>query len=267
MIEPIRNLFWHLPPELRRKLVAGLMRGKYKAFHNKCEREIKNPLGSTLRPFVDHKCIFVHIPKSAGLSVTNSLFGGITGSHMKIVEYQTMFCQQQFDQYFKFTFVRNPWDRAVSAFFYLKKGGMGEMNRNWAMRNLGSYSDFDTFVKQWVNQENIHSHSHFRPQYKFICLPGKRKPAVDFIGYFENLDADYSFIKKKIGVRAKLQTRNVTNERHRDYRQYYSEETKEIIANVYHEDIELFGYDFDNQMIEKVVTRRGRSGEPNISYC
>jgi hypothetical protein len=246
VIKTIKSSFWYLPSEVRRKLAPVLMRDKYEHFHEKCHREAENPYGSTLQPFIDHKCIFVHVPKSAGLSVTNSLFGTMTGSHMKIVEYQTMFTKEEFDQFFKFAFVRNPWDRVVSAFLYLKRGGFGERDRVWATENLAAYNDFDAFAKQWLNEENARLHLHFTPQYPFIYLPGKRKPAVDFVGYFENLEADYYFIREKIGVGKELQVKNVTKDRHRDHRQYYSEKTKRIVADIYRKDIELFGYDFDN---------------------
>jgi hypothetical protein len=256
LTKPAKKLFWYLPSQVRRKLAVGLMPERYQGFHKKLRPEAQARFGSTLRPFVDHECIFVHIPKSAGLSVTNSLFGSITGSHMKIVEYQTMFSQKEFDHFFKFTFVRNPWDRVVSAFIYLKKGGMNENNRTWALENLSAYNDFNTFATKWINKKNIRSHSHFRPQYQFVCLPGKREPAVDFIGYFENLEADYSFVRGKIGTGVELRTMNVTSEKQRDYRSYYSEETKQIVADVYCEDIELFGYDFDNHSVQSLIAKR-----------
>ncbi len=253
MIKAVKELFWHLPAEYRRGLAAKVMPERYHSFQKKRRPEARARYGSTLYPFIEHECIFVHIPKSAGLSVTNSLFGSITGSHIKLVEYQTLFSHSEFERFFKFTFVRNPWDRAVSAFFYLKKGGMNEQDRRWGLKNLAPYKDFDTFARRWINEKSVLLHSHFKPQYQYVCLPGKREPAVDFIGYFENLEADYNVVREKLGTGEALQSRNVTRERHRDYRQYYSEETKRIVAEAYRKDIELFGYDFDNSSFGKTL--------------
>lgn len=256
MKKAAHHIFWHLPPELRRKLAPSVLPKRHESFQGKLQPNAEERFGSTLKPFVDHKCIFVHIPKSAGLSVTDGLFGAVTGSHIKLVEYQTMFSRQEFDQFFKFTFVRNPWDRLVSAFFYLKKGGINANNLKWSRKNLDRYDDFDTFAKRWVNEKNVYSHLHFMPQHLFICLPRKRNPAVDFIGYYEHLEADYDFIRGRIGVGTELEAKNVTSDRNRDYRQYYSEETKRIVADAYHRDIELFEYDFDNESVQEVIANR-----------
>jgi len=252
MIKPVKELFWHLPPGLRRGLAPSLMRERYRGFQQRRHPDAKSRFGSTLQPFIDHSCIFIHIPKSAGLAVTNSLFGSVTGNHITLVEYQTMFSHKEFDQFFKFTFVRNPWDRVVSAFHYLKKGGINARDRAWAAEHLSAYKDFDAFASQWLNKRNIRLRAHFRPQYQFICLPGSLEPKVDFIGYFEDLEADYNVVRAKIGTGTALQSRNVTRGRQKDYRQYYSDETRQLVANVYHEDIKLFGYDFHNLSLRKM---------------
>jgi hypothetical protein len=68
---------------------------------------------------------------------------------------------------------------------------------------LKIYSDFDGFDKGWINKENIRKVFLFSPQCSYICLKHK-EPAVDFIGYFENLKEDYNYVKKPIGVESEL---------------------------------------------------------------
>src|SRR5258706_16293188 len=80
-------------------------------------------------PFDEHRCIFVHIPKCAGNSVTKSLsqFGGFDCGHTNLKRFQIMFGPEEFNRYFKFAFVRNPYDRLFSAFLFMKKGGTNEI--------------------------------------------------------------------------------------------------------------------------------------------
>jgi hypothetical protein len=212
-----------------------------------------------LKPFDQHRCIFVHIPKCAGISVATTLFHGLGGAHTTIRQYQLVFTKREFDEYFKFTFVRNPWDRLVSAFHFLRAGGMHGADRGWAQANLAQYSDFDDFVRRWVNKTNVMSSwIHFLPQSYFIHDPGSNHPRVDFIGYYENLQHDFSYIARRLGVAAELKELNKGKKKQTDYREYYTETTKRIVADVYDADIHCFGYDFDNSMLRGQLARRDR---------
>jgi len=55
-------------------------------------------------PFDRYQCIFVHIPKTAGVSICRSLFENLAGGHTTIAKYQIIFSKKEFDRYFKFTF-------------------------------------------------------------------------------------------------------------------------------------------------------------------
>jgi hypothetical protein len=210
------------------------------------ERIIVTEAGYSFQPFDQHKCIFVHVPKTAGVSVARSLFGNLAGGHTPLEKYQIIFSKNEYENYFKFTFVRNPWDRLVSAYSFLRNGGFDEQDRLWAQNNLSSYNDFDGFVKGWVRKRNIESKIHFMPQYKFVCEPMKFSPGVNYIGYFENLEDDYYYIRNMLGIKASLPHLNSTERKKDDYRNFYTEETKKIVADVYMKDIQIFGYDFDN---------------------
>ena len=144
------------------------------------------------------KCLFIHVPKVAGKSVL-SLFGlpllgrDYNGSlpwirepygHARIVNYRR---QPWFKDYFKFAFVRNPFDRLVSAFFYLNGGGINEWDRNFADAHLQIYDgDFQRFVLEGL--DSVIDHTHFKPQIDWICEPGDDEPMVDFLGRFEELE-------------------------------------------------------------------------------
>jgi len=204
-------------------------------------------------------CIFVHIPKCAGTSLRES-FQIPLGGHGTLVDYQLRLPPEDFESSFKFTFVRNPWDRLVSAFFFLKNQNM-KSNRKWAKKNLAAWNDFDSFVRQWVTVENVWSYSHFRPQFYFVSTE-TRRPAVDFIGFYENLPGDFAFLCKKLKVQASLREENRNSLRAENYRNYYTDETRDIVAGVYAEDIRLFGYSFDNSSLPNQIAAREGRGEP-----
>jgi hypothetical protein len=233
-------------------------------------------------------CIFVHIPKTAGQSVERyflDLLGASENqlkelllcgnrdpsrgpprlSHLRAAEYVSggFVSEQEFRDAFKFSFVRNPWDRIVSFYKY----------RGHAYRY-----DFKTFlfhhfpVADWSND-----YCHVMPQHAYLyqgkdCL-------VDFVGRFENLQSDFDHVCRIIGtptgrlphVNQSLQqhtvlsvlrgeprkiARNLKRIARRGrmkrntfghYSEYYDDESREYVQQLYHEDINCFGYVFENK--------------------
>ncbi len=196
----------------------------------------------SLAPFDYYRCIFIHIPKTAGISVTHALFGNSAGVHKSVKNYQDIFPSRTFNQYFKFSFVRNPWDRLFSAFNFLKRGGLHNKDAEWAEIHIDKFDTFEQFVHQWVTQENIFKGIHFYPQNWFLTDKNDHIP-VDFIGKFESLDQDFRFICHKIGINAKLIHKNASGKK-KNFRDFYSTEMKNIVHEVYSTDIEKFKYTF-----------------------
>lgn len=216
--------------------------GKFNKFKEQRYRTMDDP--HSCRPFDQYRCIFVHIPKCAGISVSRSLFGNVSGAHHSIQKFQIMFAPDEFAQYFKFTFVRNPWDRLVSAFHFLKKGGLTVQDKDWSDRYLAPYPDFDAFARHGIQNRQIFFFPHFRPQYTYICLLG-RQPAMNFIGYFENLSRDFDYICQTLKLDASLKSLNRNPDRESDFRKYYTNETRDIVGRLYADDIRMLGYTFD----------------------
>lgn len=196
----------------------------------------------SLKGFDDLKCIFVHIPKAAGISVNKALFGTYGGSHMKLKDYQLIFSKTEFYEYYKFTFVRNPWDRLVSTYFFLKNGGFHEKDKEWFDDNLSQFENFEDFVLNWLNIENSYKWIHFIPQYEFVTV--NNKVLVDDVYKLENIEDGMSSISKKLNLSLELRHENKNPDRNIKYRDYYSSKTKEIVNLVYKKDIELFDYQF-----------------------
>jgi chondroitin 4-sulfotransferase 11 len=68
------------------------------------------------------------------------------------------------------------------------------------------------------------------------------KVFVDTIYRYENLENDFADMRNRIGIQATLPKKNTT--KHKNYREYYTEETKKLVAELYKDDIEMFGYVF-----------------------
>jgi hypothetical protein len=193
--------------------------------------------------FDRHEMIFVHIPKTAGISLTRTFFPDLHVSHTPIRIYKMLYQPEVYDSYFKFAFVRNPWDRLVSAFHYLKRGGRTKRDRLWAAANLAPYENFAGFARGWVNQDNVYSYVHFIPQHEFLC-DRHLQIEFDYIGRFESIEDDFKYIGQRLRIGTNLPHYNRGAPRP-DYRTFYDRETKAIVGRVYRDDIELLSYTFD----------------------
>ncbi|WP_250434140.1 sulfotransferase family 2 domain-containing protein [Hanstruepera flava] len=187
------------------------------------------------------KCVFVHIPKVAGTSIRNGVFkGDYEGPVFKSIP-------NDWNQYFKFAFVRNPYDRMVSAW---KMFTEGMEKSKWSYNNEPPLKNtsFIDFIKIATDASiDYHSRNSIKSVLRHHTLPQIHPYHcfidLDFIGKFENLESDFSIIAKEIGLRKyKLNHLNKTKRIH--YREYYDNETFELVSNNYKEDIERFGYSF-----------------------
>ncbi|MCW1872674.1 sulfotransferase family protein, partial [Campylobacter jejuni] len=191
-------------------------------------------------------CIFIHVPKVAGTSIERVVFETdkwLVG-HVRALDYINQ-DKNKFESYFSFAFVRNPFDRMVSAFHYLKKGGGNDYDKNWANENLKDFDTFEQFVLALKNKnikDKILSWQHFTPQYKFICDENKNI-LVNFIGKLENINNDFKIVKNELNFDRNLIHSNSSE--HEIFSNYYNEKTYNIIAELYKEDFALFDYDLE----------------------
>ena len=139
--------------------------------------------------------------------------------------------RQQFASYFKFGFVRNPWDRVVSLY---------ERNEATQMRQEMTFEKFVRWI-QYSSATCVHSSPHRYQLDWFVDADGKM--LADFIGRFERLQEDWVVVAKKLGVSETLpHTRD--NPRLRHYTEYYTPETTRIVEEKFKVDIETFNYRF-----------------------
>lgn len=255
-----KNTCYLLPHDLRRSKLAEFYPGEHTRLDNM--RTVETDTGYSFKPFLETKSIFVHIPKTAGVSICKALYGNLSGGHTPIKKYMLAFSKTEFYDSFKFAFVRNPWDRLQSAFHFLKQGGFGEKDKAFARSELSTFTNFDSFVYNWVSEENILKYNHFIPQYQFLQIPFSTKLHVDFLGFFENLAPDFEYISQRVSHKPDYNhqlahlNRGAKKTSTTDYRSHYSDKTVDIVAKTYAKDIELFGYDFDNASINTQIRNR-----------
>jgi hypothetical protein len=230
----------------------------YKLRHKaevKSLRSVVNPSDKgdfSLRSYDKYECIFVHITKSAGTSVATSLFGQLP-YHYTASQYRVIFGRKCFDKYYKFAFVRNPWDRLYSAYSYLKGGGWNDKDQAWTDDNIAHITNFNDFVLDWLNLERLNSHIHFWPQSKFLC-DSKGEPIVDKLYYFETIQTDFSHVTNKLQLDKVLQNTNAS--KRESYRIVYNSESIAKVYELYKQDIENFGYHFDSYDRKDIVEGR-----------
>lgn len=243
----LTSILWRLMPAAERRMLLSLA-PQYQQRH--IERILKGR--AIFQPCFDqYQALFIHVPKSAGRSVVRGLFDVKSVEHAPADWYQQL-DPEKFQQYFKFTFVRNPWDRAVSAYTYLSKGGSeaSAEDRQWA-DFVNSFDSFDAFICEWLSADNAMRNALFTPQVVFLRDSFGRID-MDFIGRFESLQQDFDTVAKKLGVHAQLP--HLNRSRSEDFRSFYSDESRDRVAEVYARDILEFGYQFDTIIGEPGMT-------------
>lgn len=208
--------------------------------------------------FKNYKCIFVHIPKCAGTSIYKTLipdfnpphdinqteYGGwdsknkIWKQHAMASQIIEFYCPD-FNDYFSFAFVRNPWDRSVSDYFWMKKA----LNVEDSFKNFLKLSNkFNTPRLSYPHLNGSGRGDHLLAQSDFI-FDSNGNQIVNYIGKFENLQEDFNTICDKIGI-PQQQLPHINKSKNKHYTEYYDDETRKIVAEKYAKDIEYFGYKF-----------------------
>jgi hypothetical protein len=200
-----------------------------------------------------HKFIFVAIPKTGTHSVRRALrehmgprdleqvglfvqrqlpipeLARIGHGHISLAQLRPYLKPEEFESFFKFAFVRNPFDRFVSyASFITREVGHFDRDPQKVMRYFIANPPMD--------------HILFRPQHELVT-DGKGELLTDYVGRVEQMQESYDAVAAKIGIPTAVLDK-VNASKRLDYRQYYDQALIDGVAKLYARDLELFGYEF-----------------------
>lgn len=197
--------------------------------------------GTLLNAFQNKKLIFIHIPKTAGISLIKAFFGDVTlEGHRSLWFYKQVF-DEDFKEYFTFSIVRNPWDRLYSSYKFLEKGGVNIHDENAYKMHLSKFKDFEDFVLNGLTENLLSEITHFIPQTEFICN-NKGVVSLDYIGRFEDLNKSVEILNKTLNLDVSIDHHNPNKKV--SYTEVYTEEMIEKVSNIYKTDIKLLNYNF-----------------------
>lgn len=157
---------------------------------------------------------------------------------------------KMYKDYFKFCFVRNPWDRLVSCYMnkiFLDENDIQQTKSRFVSNKINQKKfklgmSFEEFINAVCSIPDEKADSHIVSQYTYVT-DHEDNVLVDFIGKLENFEEDFANIHNKIGVK-NVKIPHLMKSSHVDYREYYTEKTKEMVRQRYLKDIKMFGYEF-----------------------
>ncbi len=201
---------------------------------------------------LQHRFLFIHIPKTAGNAIQNILRkyseekivqiaphqDGIERfevrsddykirKHASLAEYQVQLGVETIDPLFKFTCVRNPWQRMISFYFSPHRGEVS-----------------------WNRKQFIALVNQVRPVPDFVSSVSDDAPGekcfnnMDFFMRYDKLDEDFKRACERIGIpHEMLPRRNVSNRAH--YSSYYDDELIDLVKQRFQNEIRFFGFNLE----------------------
>lgn len=191
------------------------------------------------------KICFIHIPKTGGTSIEknldimnkNNYWGGFKGRSMQHYlwnDYKNIL-NENYNNFFKFTIVRNPYDRIISEYYWNKDFGFSKK------------ISFDDYLKQVSNifQNNLFNNkncNHFIPQHKFI-YDSSNNLMIDKIFNFELFDEIYQYLIQNNYLEKIILNKKFNKRKRKGINlNQLTHEQKNIIYNLYKNDFILFNY-------------------------
>ncbi len=202
--------------------LASEWAGKYRTWHRTWRERY-------LRPYV-----FIHINKTGGSSIEKAL--GMRLDHGTALEKYRQLGDKAWQKKYKFTIVRNPWDKVVSHYHYR------------VLTNQTGLKDKSISFDEWLqlcyvdrNPQFFDQPKMFQPQTQWL-VDEQGELLVDFVGRFENLEVDFQRVCQSLNL--KLALGHKKKSKRGSYRDYYSSNSRDLIADIFASDIQIFDYNF-----------------------
>jgi hypothetical protein len=207
----------------------------------------------------NYQFLFVHVPKCAGTSIEKFFGYNYDGNkyfehkfekiahpkHFSLDSYSKIIPKHIMDNLYKFAFIRNPFELMVSLYNYALHSDRVAWNGRYDYEYKRGVS-FDHYVRyvQKISQETQ------RNVYDTNAVSLKEwvesdNIELDFIGRFENLEHDFQIVMDELGIKdRKIPFENKSKVKNVNYREYYTNTTKDIIYNIFERDLKKYNYDF-----------------------
>lgn len=211
-----------------------------------------------------YRAVYIEVPKVACSSLKIA-FANLLGTSLTDADgdpHRTAFpvppasddsCGALYPGLYTFGFVRNPWDRLVSCYRDKILGEVGGFTHMDPTRGVAAcLADFDVFTPQMSFESFVEAvasipdgqaDGHFRSQYTFL-VNSAGAVGADFVGRFERMAEDFAAVRAAVGLPDMVLPRVQVNRRPVRFQDYYSERTKQIVAERFATDVGLFGYRF-----------------------
>ena len=205
----------------------------------------------------DDSFVFFHVPRTGGASIIDALSENHEvflqlGAHEDLTTLIEKAGKDSLvlNEFMKFAFVRNPWDRLVSAYYYLldAKELFDRRIRDLFVKQYNGFSEFVKHIDSWFDASlsfGRHGHKrvpYFRQQHHYILDPDGRV-TMDFLGRYEKFEEDSDYICDILALNVERPLCH--NESvHLPYQEYYDDETMNLVATYYKDDIVKFNYSF-----------------------
>lgn len=184
--------------------------------------KVDEPSGSAVRHSLWRRLFGRSLPAARGPEYLSR--------HSTAREVRMRVAPEVFESYFKFAFVRNPFELLVS---WYHNALQNETDKDTVHRKVTQMNGFGDFVRWATSRPTL--------QVNFVTDRDGNQ-IVDFIGRFENLEADFAEVCRRIGVEASLP--HAFRSEHQAYRGYYDAEARRLVEEHLRPDIERFGYSF-----------------------
>lgn len=198
-----------------------------------------------------YRAIFIHVPKTGGNSINTAIdalpdgevidhYGPMPSKHIWAARLKALVGEAAWNSHFTFAVVRNPWDQMVSCYhWWLQKADQWPANHP-AIAVIREAGSFDGFMQLPYGRSMINQFEG--SSYDWICDEDGRI-ILDHVARFENLPDEWREICRRIGApHVPLPHVNATTRL--PYRDYYTPETREIVAQRFRRTIDAFGYVF-----------------------
>lgn len=203
-----------------------------------------------------HRFIFAAVPKTGTHAVRQALreqlgdgdveqvglfvnkrfpwadLAAIQHGHLSLQQVRPYLGEAAFRDYFKFAFVRNPFDRFVSYCAFMLRGGDVFQQRP---RDV---------MRHFLFEDPPEHHILFQSQASVLVGGDGQALLADMVGRVEDLQGSYDAVCARIGLASRPLDR-VNGSRRADYRRYYDQALIDGVAARYAQDLDLFGYAFD----------------------